>query len=205
VFLEETLGAEVAQDAALDDALKVEPVEGKEVGGLVEAGFPVGPLIEDAVEDDQVEVEPSGPGGEARSASRGSSARPPNDAERSSENWGLRDEPKRWRKLTAPSCAPGGAPGLVRRSDQRFASVPARGQVGQDVVGEVGSHLSHPARVTRRAHPPPLAGEGDQALVAAIVATHLRRVPRACEAVGKDAAAQAGTTRSVVAEIPLDP
>ena len=49
-------GAEVTEHAALDDALKVEPVEGKEVGGLVEAGFPIGPLIEEAVEDDQVEV-----------------------------------------------------------------------------------------------------------------------------------------------------
>jgi hypothetical protein len=119
--IEEAVRAEVAQNAALDEALEGEPVVGGEPGGLVEAYGSVGRLAEDAVEDDQVEVEPSGPGGEARSASRGSSARPPNDAKRGSENWGLRAEPKRCRKLTAPSCASGVAPGLVRRSVVRIA------------------------------------------------------------------------------------
>jgi hypothetical protein len=72
VFLEETLGAEVAEDAALDEALEGEPVVGGEPGGLVEAYRAVGRLVEDAVEDDQVEVEV-----------------------------GLSEDPKRCRKLTA--------------------------------------------------------------------------------------------------------
>jgi hypothetical protein len=63
VFLKETLSAEVAEDAALDEALEAEPVVGGEPGGLVEAHGCVGRLVEDAVEDDPVDVEPSGPGG----------------------------------------------------------------------------------------------------------------------------------------------
>jgi len=51
VFLEQALGMEVAQNAALDEALEGEPVVGGETGGLVEAYGSVGSLPEDAVED----------------------------------------------------------------------------------------------------------------------------------------------------------
>jgi hypothetical protein len=67
------------------------------------------------------------------------------------------------------------------------------GQVWQDVVGEVGCDLGHAPGVTRGADPPALAGEGDQALMTAVVAAG------AGEPVCEDAAAEVG------AEILLDP
>jgi len=60
------------------------------------------------------------------------------------------------------------------------------GQVGQDVIGQVGGELRHAAGVARGADPAALAGERDQALVAAGVTA------RAGEAVGEDAAAEVG-------------
>jgi len=57
VFLEQAPGAEVAQNAALHEALEGEGVVGGEPGGLVEAYGSVVSLFEDAVENDQVEVE----------------------------------------------------------------------------------------------------------------------------------------------------
>jgi len=53
----------------------------------------------------------------------------------------LREDPNRWKKLTAPSWPPEGAPGLARRSDQRFASVPADG------AQEDAEHGARDARV----------------------------------------------------------
>ena len=99
VFLEQTLGAEVAQNAALDEALEGEPVVRGEPGGLVKEYGSVGDLVEDAVENDQVEVEVGVERGPRPTLRVGA----------------------RCRKLTAPSCASGGAPGLVRRSVVRMA------------------------------------------------------------------------------------
>jgi len=98
VFLEQTPGAEVAQNAALDEALEGEPVVGGEPGGLVEAHRAVGRLVEDAVEDDQVEVEV------------GVERRPDHASRRCPVQ-----------KADGASCASGVAPGLVRRSVVRIA------------------------------------------------------------------------------------
>jgi hypothetical protein len=69
----------------------------------------------------------------------------------------------------------------------------SHGQRGQDGVAEVGGDLDHSPGVAGGTDRAPLAGEGDQALGAAIVAAG------AGEAVREDAAAQVG------AEVFLDP
>ena len=69
----------------------------------------------------------------------------------------------------------------------------AHGQVGQDVVGEVGGHLRHTPGVARGADAAALAGEGDQAIMAAFVTTG------SGEPVREDAAAEVGP------EVLLDP
>jgi hypothetical protein len=51
----------------------------------------------------------------------------------------------------------------------------AHGQVRQDVVGEVGGQLGHGPGVAGGADPPALEGEGDQALLAAVVTAWPRR------------------------------
>jgi hypothetical protein len=55
-FVEETAGAEVAEHAALNDALEVEPVLGLRPGGFMESGLTVGAPRERAIEDHAVEV-----------------------------------------------------------------------------------------------------------------------------------------------------
>ena len=98
---------------------------GGEGGGFVEAeaGFRAGGVglvirawldsLEESIDDGQVKVEPSGPWGRAPSAVRRVSARPSNEAKQSSMKWGLRLEPKRCRKLTAPMEAVAGAVGVA--------------------------------------------------------------------------------------------
>ena len=54
--VEEAPGVEVAEHAALDDALELDPVDLVELGGLMEVDRPIGPLAEDSVEDDEVEM-----------------------------------------------------------------------------------------------------------------------------------------------------
>ena len=56
-FVEETVGAEVSEHTALDDALELEPPVGGEAGGRMEADLTVGAVREHAVEDDTVVVE----------------------------------------------------------------------------------------------------------------------------------------------------
>jgi hypothetical protein len=56
-LVEETVGAEVPEDTALDDALEVEPVMGLKPGGFMEPGLTDGSPREHAVEDDHVIVE----------------------------------------------------------------------------------------------------------------------------------------------------
>ena len=56
-LVEKAARAEVPEHTALNDTLEVEPVVFVEQGGLVEADSLVGDLREDAVEDDEVEVE----------------------------------------------------------------------------------------------------------------------------------------------------
>jgi hypothetical protein len=56
-LVEEAASTDVTQDTALDDALEFEPVDLLELGGLMEVDRPIGPPGEDAVEDDEVEVE----------------------------------------------------------------------------------------------------------------------------------------------------
>ena len=56
-FVEETVGAKVAEYAALDDALEVEPVVGLKPGGFMELDLTIGALRKGAVEDDTVVVE----------------------------------------------------------------------------------------------------------------------------------------------------
>ena len=56
-FVEQAMGAEVAQHASLDDVLELVPVRGSEQGGLMEAGLPVGCAREHAIEHNTVEVE----------------------------------------------------------------------------------------------------------------------------------------------------
>jgi hypothetical protein len=51
--VEEAPGVEVAEHAALDDALELDPVDLVELGGLMEVDRPIGPLGEDSVEDDE--------------------------------------------------------------------------------------------------------------------------------------------------------
>jgi len=60
------------------------------------------------------------------------------------------------------------------------------------VVGEVRRGLDHAPRVTRWAHPAPLAGEGDEEVVPALPTTGTG------EAMGEDAAFQ------IAAELALD-
>ena len=69
----------------------------------------------------------------------------------------------------------------------------AHGQVRQDMLGEVGGDLRHAPGVAGGAGPTALAGEGDQALMAAVVA------PGAGEPVRENAAMEVGP------EVPLDP
>jgi hypothetical protein len=47
---------------------------------------------------------------------------------------------------------------------------PAHRQAGPDVIGQVGGSLRHPVGVARGADAPPLAGEGDEKTMAAVVA-----------------------------------
>ena len=58
-FVEQAMGAEVAQHATLHDVLQFMPVVGLKQGGLVKAGLPVGCLGEHAIEYDEVEVKMS--------------------------------------------------------------------------------------------------------------------------------------------------
>jgi hypothetical protein len=60
------------------------------------------------------------------------------------------------------------------------------GEVGQDVVGEMGGHLGHTPGVAGGADAAALAGEGDQAFMAAVVTTG------SGEPVREDAAAEVG-------------
>ena len=69
----------------------------------------------------------------------------------------------------------------------------ARREVGQHVIREMGGELGHAARVAGGADAPALAGERDQALVAAVLTAG------ASEPVRQDAAAQVST------EVLLDP
>ena len=91
-LVEKAACAEVPEHTALNDTLEVEPVVFVEQGGLVEADSP-----------------------------SGTCAKTPSRTTRWKWKWGLRDDPKRCRKETAPSWASGGAPGLAERSVVRMA------------------------------------------------------------------------------------
>ena len=170
--------------------VKWDGVVAGEVGGLVEADAVVG-TGEDAVEDHDVEVEVGVEG----------------------------EEPKRWRKETAPIRASGPAPGLVFRRRVRTARTTTADGAGaggivveeganplgegeypladrerrEDWIVQVGGDLDHAAGVAGRADAAALAGEGHQTLRGAVVAAD------AGEAVGQDPAAE------VSPEVLLDP
>jgi hypothetical protein len=191
VLVEQAAALEEAEHAALQRALEAEDVVGVEMGRLVEGDAAVVALGEDAVEDDDVEVEV-----------------------------GIEGGAERCRKETAPSWASPGADGLARRSvvritaeqDAQHVAGQARvvgqeradpfrqgedpladGQRRQDMVRQVRGHLHHAACIAGGADATPFAGEGDEALGGARVAAD------AGEAVGENAAAEVG------AEVVLDP
>jgi len=192
-LVEEFAAQEEAEHAATQRLLKPLDVPGSRVARLVEVNGTVGVRGEEAIEDDEVEVEVEvGVEGGAEAVKEGDGAelgvrrsivtesqeeradRPQQDAEHGS---GERRVPGQER-----------TPPLRQREDPL-----ANGQRRQDLVAEMGGDLHHAAGVTGGADPTALAGKGDQTLGAAVSATG------AGEAVGQDAAAQIG------AEVVLGP
>jgi hypothetical protein len=198
VFVEEAAPLEEAEHTALQRALEALHVPVSQVRRLMEGDGAVVALGEEAVEDDsgpprnllrgvrgdvEVEVRVEG-GAEAvqegdgaelcvdRSTRAGAAQRGADGAQQDAEH------------VTGEARVVGeeGADPL-RQGEHPLAE----GQRRQDLVGEVGGHLHHAAGVAGGAGAAALAGEGDQTLGGARVATD------AGEAVSEDAATQVGT------------
>jgi len=190
-FVKEALGAEVAEHAALDDALEVEPVVGLKPGGFMKSDLTVRPLRECAIEDDTVEVEVpvqgrAEPVEEADAAERGTVVR----------SWAGAAERRADGPEEDPQDGACGVGVVVQEGPQPFwkAEHPlAHGQMGKHVVSEMRGDLGHAPCVARRADSPALARERDEPVVAAVLTAYPSK------AVGEDAALQVGT------EVPLHP
>ena len=123
-------GVVVEQAAALQCALEAVDVVGRDVRRLVEGDLPSSP-----------------------------SAKRPSRTTTWKWKWGLRAEPKRWRKETAPNCALPGAPGLARCNAVRMARSRMRstaptscgswGRKGRIRFGECASVADVPRYQTR--------------------------------------------------------
>ena len=111
VGLQEAVACKMAEHSPSDGVLEAfHELVGEGCGFVeAEAGFWIGRILNrvilDSLHDTQVEMEPSGPLGSARSASREVSARPSNEAKLRSMNCWFKEEPKRCRKLRAPDLA----------------------------------------------------------------------------------------------------
>jgi hypothetical protein len=193
-LIEEPVGAEVSEDAPLNDALEADPVLEVKERRFVEDGPSRVPILgpgEDAVEDDEVEVGmqvqrgaeavQEADGSELRiggrigtGATEGGPGGPEEDAEDGACNIRV----------------------VMQEGTQALGEGQhplANGEVGQDGIGEVGGEIGHAPGVAGGADPAALAGEGDEALVATVLAAG------AGEAVGEDAATEVGE------EVLLDP
>ena len=112
VRVQEAVACEMTKHSPSDGVLEALQEFVGEGCGLVEAevGFWIGQVLirvfldplEEPVHDAQMKMVPSGPWVSEQCGTGKVSARPSNEAKLSSMNWGLREEPKRWRKLTAP-------------------------------------------------------------------------------------------------------
>ena len=189
--LEQAPAPEEAEHAALDGALESVGVVGSQVRRLSEADGPVARLCEEAVEDDEVEVEVGIEGGAEAvqegdgaqlgvrpGAGAGAAERGADGAEQDAEH----------------GAGERGVAGQEGAQALRHGEHPlADGHWGQDVVGQVGGDLDHAAGVAGGTDAATLAGEGDQALGRAGVAADAGKTVR------ENAAAQVG------AEVVLDP
>jgi hypothetical protein len=194
VGVQEPAPSEPAQDAELHRAGQGLRVSSLEPGGLVEADSPLDVAGDHAIEGQHVvvvvgvyrapEALGKGDGSELRVANRSRRARtrvtkrgpepPEEDGEHRTRHLG---------RLVQEGPKPLG------HGEHPLPD----GKVWDHLVGQVGRHLRHAARVTGGADPPTLAGEGQEPVVPAISAAHPR------ESVGEDAAAQ------VAAEVALHP
>ncbi|CAN5822684.1 hypothetical protein BH23GEM6_BH23GEM6_26630 [soil metagenome] len=181
-------GVLVEECATPQRALEALHVVGREVRRPVEGDGAVVALGEDAVEDDEVEVEVGIEGGaEAVQEGDGAELGVAGSGRAGAQERGA-DAAKQDAAHIAGEARVVGQDGAdpLRQREHPLAD----GQRRQDMVGEVDGHLHHAARVAGGTGAAALAGEGHQPLGVAADAG---------EAVGEDAAAEVG------AEVVLDP
>jgi hypothetical protein len=193
-LVEQRVGAEVPKHAALNDALEPEPVFGLEERRLVEDDIISVPIVdsgEDAVEDDQVEVEMrverrAEAVQEADSSELGVGGRTGTRATDGGADRAQEDPEDG--ACDVRVVMQEGTQALGEREDP----LPRR-KMRQHVIREVRGEFRHAARVAGGADSSALARERDQALVTTVLAASPG------EPVGEDAAPQVGS------EVLLDP